>query len=861
MKTRFSAFLLVLALSFVPGAQAQQACPPGMYCPSAPSGIFGQGIGGVPSDQYQQGVPQQPLGVPTITNRGTPGQLGGPGVTPGAQQTVPGQIPGFPGRDPRLQLQFLPPEERNEFQDFLFTSTGRILPIFGKSLFEDVPTTFAPVDNAPVTPDYQIGPGDELYVRAWGSVDIDYRAVVDRSGTISIPRVGVVNVSGVRYQDITAYMKNAVSRVFKGFELTVTMGQLRSIQIFVVGQARRPGSYTVSSLSSLVNAVFAAGGPSNRGSMRSVQLKRGGKTVTDMDLYELLIYGDKSKDVQLLPGDVIYFAPVGPLAAISGSVNTSAIYELKGDTSLSRLLEWSGGLSTTAQTRTATIERIDSRRTRVVNQFSLDASTLNQPVKDGDLVTVLPILPKFENAVTLRGNVAFPLRYPHKPGMRVKDLIPEKEALIRPDYYLKRNLATRVEATGEMRSGAGGLQGPYPQQFGSPYGQPGMAQQFGMMPPQGQQMVPGHQQFQQQTPQQQQPQQQGQGSQFPLQPQFGMGPDRRSVRGEREERIRTEVKNVLDEINWDYAVVERLNQNDLSSALLPFNLAKAIIEGDPTHNLVLEPGDIVTVFSKNDINVPQLKQTRLIKLEGEFVHAGVYQAQAGETLRQLVARAGGLTPNAYLFGAEFTRESTKRSQEIQYQESLNRLEREAESIGSVQARSIVSAEEAQALPAQQAARRALIARLRELRPTGRIVLEIPRNARAADLPDVPLEDGDRLYIPSPPSMVSVYGSVFTESSFLYKPEKRVPDYLAQAGGATKRADTSQIFVLRADGSVSGSSRGWLGSQLTSSDVMPGDTIVVPEDFERTTWMKDLKDWAQIFYQFSLGVAAIKVLRE
>src|SRR6185436_5899015 len=158
----------------------------------------------------------------------------------------------------------------------------------------------------------------------------------------------------------------------------------------------------------------------------------------------------------LLPGDVIYFAPVGPLAAVAGSINTSAIFELRGDTSLSKLLEWSGGLATTAQSRTATIERIDARRTRTVNQFSLDAAALGQPIRDGDLVTVLPILPKFENAVTLRGNVAFPLRYPYKPGMRVKDLIPEREALIRPDYYLKRNLATRVEATGEARRITGG---------------------------------------------------------------------------------------------------------------------------------------------------------------------------------------------------------------------------------------------------------------------------------------------------------------------------------------------------------------------------------------------------------------------
>ena len=549
----------------------------------------------------------------------------------------------------------------------------------------------------------------------------------------------------------------------------------------------------MSSLSTLVNAIFSAGGPSDRGSMRSIQLKRGNKTVADLDLYELLLYGDKSKDVPLLPGDVIYFAAIGSLAAIAGSVNISAIFELKGDTTLAKLLEWSGGLATTAQTKVATIERIDERRTRVVDKFSLDPAGMGQSIKDGDLVTVLPILPKFENAVTLRGNVAFPLRYPHKPGMRVKDLIPEREALIRPDYYLKKNVATRVEATGEVRRGT-------------------LQQQPGAFPPQ-----------------QQQP---------------SMQTERRLGRGEGEERLRTQVKNLLDEIDWDYAVVERLYQNDLSTILLPFNLGRAILDGDPAHNLILEPGDIVTVFSKTDINVPQLKQTRLVRLEGEFSHAGVYQAQPGETLRQMVARAGGLTQAAYLFGAEFTRESTRKSQEAQYQETLSRLEREAESVGSTQARSVLSAEEAQALPAQAAARRALIARLRELRPAGRIVLEVPANGRATDLPDIPLEDGDRLYVPSSPSMVSVYGAVFTGSSFLYRPEKRVTDYLAQAGGATRRADTSQLFVLRADGSVSGSSRTWLGTQLASSNIMPGDTIVVPEDFERTTWTKDLKDWAQ-----------------
>src|SRR5207245_1658250 len=246
--------------------------------------------------------------------------------------------------------------ERNEFQEFIAASTGKKLPIFGFNLFE-APSTFAPVENIPVTGDYVIGPGDELLVRAWGQIDVDFRAIVDRNGMVNIPRVGSIPVAGVRYQDLTSHVRTAVSRNFRNFELLVTMGQLRSVQIFVVGAARRPGAYTVSSLSTLVNAVFAAGGPSEHGSMRAIQLKRGNSPVTE-----------------------------------------------------------------------------------------LDYAGLKRPIKDGDLVSILSITPRFENAVTPRGNVAQPLRYPWREGLRVRDLIPEKEALITPDYYRRQNSKARVEA-------------------------------------------------------------------------------------------------------------------------------------------------------------------------------------------------------------------------------------------------------------------------------------------------------------------------------------------------------------------------------------------------------------------------------
>jgi protein involved in polysaccharide export with SLBB domain len=732
-----------------PSQSSQPAQPSAQRCPPQPALQFQ-----TPGQQQQQAQSQAPLPPQGTTfPQGT--TLPQPAQAPATQQSIP---------------------ERNEFQDFIFVSTGQRLPLFGYDLFVCPPTTFAPLDNVPVTPDYVVGPGDELSIRAWGQIDVDYRATIDRNGMIYIPRVGSVQVSGTRYQDLTSVVRSAVGRNFRNFEILVTMGQLRAVQVFVVGQAKFPGRYTVSSLSTLVNAIFAAGGPSGRGSMRSIQLKRGSRVVTELDLYDLLVSGDKSKDAPLLPGDVIHFAPVGPQVALAGSVNNPAIFELRGNTSVGQLFELAGGLATTAQTKRASIERIVGGNARAADLFTLDNAGLARMLKGGDLVTIFSISPKFENTVTLRGNVATPLRYPYKAGMRVRDLIPEKEALLTPDYYIRKNLAVRLDVVTE-----GGLT--------------------------------------------------------------------------------ASVRKLSDEINWDYAVIERLNHADLSTLLVPFNLGKAILEGDPAQDLLLMPGDVVTVFSKSDVAAPVGRRSVVVQLSGEFSHAGVYQAKPGETLRQLVARAGGLTPNSYLFGAEFTRESTRKLQETHYQEALNRLEREAEAAASVQASSVVTPEQAAALPAQMTARRAVIARLRALKPNGRIVLELPPSPTLADLPDVALEDGDRFSVPSRPSMVSVFGAVFTESSFLYRPEKNVGDYLAQAGGTTKRADTSQLFVVRADGSVAGSTRSWLGTRLASSTIMPGDTIVVPEDFERTTWTRDLKDWTQILYQFGLGVAAIKVLRE
>src|SRR5260221_1283134 len=394
----------------------------------------------------------------TISNRPRAATGAQPGAAAGAGQAglTPGARTAFPGSDLQLRIQEFQfqqlqedlqaeQRERNEFQQFVMQSIGRDLPMFGSNLFRTVPSTFAPVDNIPVAADYVVGPGDEIQIRAWGQIDVDYNAAVERDGTISVPKVGVINVPGIKASDLPAYLKTVFRRTFRNFQLTATLGKLRSIQIFVVGQAKRPGTYTVSSLSTLVTALFAAGGPSSKGSMRSIQLKRASRVVTDFDLYDLILSGDKSKDAQLLPGDVIHVAPVGQLVAVTGSVNVPAVYELKQNTALFDLIAWAGGLATTAPGQKSTVERIESHKVRTVEEFPLDMSGLSRPIRDGDLVTGYTLVPRFDNAIALRGNVAHPGRFPWREGLRVPDLIPDREALLSREYWLKRNQAVGLD--------------------------------------------------------------------------------------------------------------------------------------------------------------------------------------------------------------------------------------------------------------------------------------------------------------------------------------------------------------------------------------------------------------------------------
>jgi protein involved in polysaccharide export with SLBB domain len=509
------------------------------------------------------------------------------------------------------------------------------------------------VDTSGLVPaDYTIGPGDELQVSIWGSVDADLRLQVDRSGRIALPRVGTVMVAGVRYADLTDTLTRRVGQVFRNFQLSVSLGQIRGVRVYVTGHVKRPGVYTVGALSSVVNALMRSGGPAAAGSLRSIELRRGKDTVTRYDLYDLLLKGDRSADRVVQNGDVIHVGPVGTQVALVGSVNRPAIFEMRPGEKVADIVAMAGGFTAVADRSRLAIERLDDRSKTRITQLSL----------------------------------------------------PEDSA-----------------------------------------------------------QAPGS-------------------------------------------------------------------------------------------------GDVLRAFSAVDAMQPVARQNKRVRIEGEVLKPGEYVLPPGVTTRMAVSLAGGLTPNAYVYGTEFTRESVRVAQQQSYDRALRDMETEFARASATQR--AISADEAATFEQRSTATSRLIEKLRQVRPTGRIVLQM--EPEVAVLPDLPIEDGDRVYVPARPTTVSVFGSVFNSGAFLLEPGKTLGDFLTLAGGPTRGSDPGATFVLRPNGSVLSQLQratffGLVGG-VSKVKAEPGDTVFVPEMMNKTTWVQDLKEWTQILYQFGIGAAALKTLQ-
>jgi polysaccharide export outer membrane protein len=624
---------------------------------------------------------------------------------------------------------------------------------YGYDLFRQPVPLFVPDVNVPVGPDYVLGPGDEVKITIWGSIDAIWNVFVDNHGNISLPKVGALNVAGLSYQELKEVIYRALSKNFTGFEMNVSMGQLRTMRVFVLGNAERPGSYIVSSFSSVINALFEAGGPGKTGTMRDIQVKRNGKTIVHFDLYGFLLKGDKSKDIRLLPEDVVFIPPVGTLVAITGSVNNPAIYELKDDATMPQLIEMAGGLDTVAYTGRAQIERIVGNNRQIVYESDLK-SLKEKDVKlhPGDVVKIFQVVQE-KRVVKLSGAVQREGNYGLKPGMTVKDMILLAGGL-KYFVYTKEAELTRYSVTEE-------------------------------------------------------------------------GP---------------KTEKVL------------------------FSLEKAMA-GDPECNLVLKEDDYLFVRS-----IPNWQPQQVVAIQGEVLFPGVYPIKRGERLSSIIERAGGYSEFAYLRGAVFIRERLKEVQQRNMDEIIMRLEREVMSSSSAQSATATSPEAIASSKADAEQKQKFIESLKKLKATGRLTIHLAhlRLLKGSDF-DIELEGGDSLYIPVSNSFVNVAGSVMTQGSFIYSSTLSSKDYVELAGGASRWADTGNMYIMKVDGSAMRVATGlfsWNSARSrweTASfgepikEVEPGDTIVVPEKVERIAWMREIKDIAQIVANIAVSAGVVKAL--
>lgn len=692
------------------------------------------------------------------------GKIAAPVIQPGQAPEIPNIFPsqpqeqlfpspaGAPGGQTESQTA-APADEGEEFRQFITGSLPeeRLTRIerYGAGFFRNPPSTFAPADMIPVSPDYIVGPGDQIRISVWGMVEGMWLETVDRQGMITIPRVGVIGVAGMTFSELQRALEDEFSRFYSNFEMSVTLGALKSMKVYVVGNAKKPGAYTISSLSTLVNVLLQAGGPDGNGSLRNITVKRGNLVVTAFDMYDLLMRGDKSKDIRMMPEDVIFIPVVGPQAAVVGNVRRPAIYELKGTATVESLLVMAGGLTPTGTVNRVQMMRVKERNYRTVFEGDLRDKSINSlksmKLADGDFLRIFSVVER-QSMVRITGPVAKPGDFSIESGVTtLKDVLGWAGGLL---YYAADEVEiTRVEAT-------------------------------------------------------------------------ALGP-----------------------------VTERLKVN-----------ARKALAGDPAENVTLSMNDFVFVRT-----VPNWKLYRQVSVYGEVLYPGRYSIKDGETLSSLIERAGGLSSRAYPRGAIFVRERVRQDQQRQISDMADRMERELLGISANELSSALTALDSQLLMAEAGQKRQLIAKLRETKAVGRIATLIaPPAILKGTAYDLPLEEGDALYVPSNPSTVQVLGAVLNPTSFVYDKRVSHTEYVRMAGGYTTDASPARMYILKADGTamkVKGSAGGdtpWVKEFNGGKAVLvePGDAIIVPQKLSSYKGIRQTRDYVDIIYKVAVSAAAI-----
>ncbi len=726
---------------------------------------------------------------------------------------------------------------KNQGPQSIFEISANLRP-FGYEIFKRASPS---PPSLPVPSDYIIGPGDEIQILLWGRINEQYSLKVSRDGTILVPQIGELVVAGMHYDEMKKFLLKQLKRI-TGTNAAITLGKLHSIQVFVLGEVEKPGVYNLSPVSTILDALLTAGGPTGIGSLRNITLKRKGHIVSVLDVYDLLLKGDKSGNKRLRHEDVIFVPPVGPLVGVAGEVKRPAVYELKGKLDLAALLDLAGGVLPSASLQHIQVERLQDNEKQIVLEVDArDKKALKKFfLQDGDLVKVFSIVKEKENVVYLRGNVRHPGQYVYRPGMRIgdiikscQDLLPDTlldfaiiKRLITPDYHweyrifsLKGLLLDHTKKDNiELR----------PNDIIIVYNK------WEVMPKKiviikGAVNKPGS---------------------YEYLPKMRIS-DLISLAGGLTRYAYLKKAEVIRRIP---------SPKGLNTKILYINLKKALAR-DPKHDLILQEDDVVLVR-----NVPEWGKTAVVEISGEVRFPGKYIIRRGERLSSVLERAGGFTKNAYLRGAIFTRESLKKLQQKRLNEMIERLEEELLSSLTIKTGVSLTPQEAEIKKKELGVKREFLARLKQIKPIGRLVIHLKPIKELKGTPDdIRLEDGDKLFIPRNPHTIQVIGAVYNQSAFLYKPDRDVSYYVSLAGGYTKNADKKEIYILKVDGSAVKSREQisfWWNSKKrcweigSSVKLEPGDTIVVPQRMERIAWLRNMKDITQILYQIAVTAGVI-----
>jgi protein involved in polysaccharide export with SLBB domain len=723
---------------------------------------------------------------------------------------------------------------------------------FGYDLFEGVPTTFAPVSDIQVPTDYVVGPGDTFVIQLYGNETSSYELTVERDGRINFPKLGPILVSGMPFDAAREVIEQHVAKQLLGTHVSVTIGDLRSIRVFVLGEANKPGSYTVSGLSTMTNALFVSGGVKKIGSLRNVELKRNGHLVSTLDLYDLLLRGDTSGDRQLMPGDVIFIPPIGNTVSVDGAVQRPAIYELKGEKTVAQVVAIAGGLKPDADAKLGQLERILPSQLREMRNIDLTtAASSATELNNGDKLTIPGIRPTLENSVQLTGYVFRPGAFAYHTGLRLTDVVRSFDEL-RPEADI-HYIMIRREVPPEERIEVISADLKRALQARGSAADPELRPRdqilvFNLSASRERILEPIIQDLElQATPDSPEQVVNIDGrvkapGKYPLEPAMRVSDLIRAGGSLEDAAYRGQAELTR------YAVID----GDVrQTELIPVNLA-AIWRGTPGADLPLKPYDVLVIKP-----IPMWMEPGTIEVAGEVRFPGKYPIHQGETLYSVLQRAGGFTDIAFPEGAVFIRDELKQREKEQLELLANRLQNDlaALSLQAVAAGAITTSGGGAAGASQGlVVGQQLLGQLRDTKPVGRLVIDVQGvlKGRPGGPDDVILKDNDKLVIPKKTQEVTILGEVQSPTSHVFEPGLTRDDYIAKSGGATQKADRKRIYVVRANGDVvSGSRSGWF-RRSQSVDMHPGDTIVVPLDTERVPLLPLWQSITTIIYNLAIG---------